>query len=325
MSKPVKRIAITDSPVSFIENTLQFVSDQYELELTTDRDADYVFYSVDGYDVLKYSGVRIFVTGENVTPNLAITDYSMDFEKFSYGDRHIWFPLIKLYRKAYQALLAPRPNANEVMSGKTGFCAYVMSNIKDSAPERTEIFNILSSYKQVNSGGGWNNNVGGRVSDKIQFQSQHKFVIAFENSSSVGYLTEKFSEAAASNAVPIYWGDTEISEVFNPKAFINCHDFESFDHVLDHVKAIDQDDDRYRSMLSEPWFLNSHEPEELQDETFAAFLSNIFDQDPASAYRRNRSRWGIKTERRLYDMYHRPYLHGLKLLRKDLKGFWRRR
>ena len=316
MNKQKKRIAITDTLPDFIENVLEFVSNQFDFELTRETDADYVFHSVDGYEVLKYPGVRIFVTGENVTPNFAVSDYAMAFDKLTFGDRYIWLPLIKLYRDSYKSLVSPRPPVDVVLRQKTDFCAYVMSNTKDSAEERTRIFDLLSRYKQVNSGGRWRNNIGGPVADKLSFQSTHKFVIAFENSSSLGYLTEKFADAAASNAIPIYWGDPSIGKLFNPKAFINCHDFVSLEDVVEEVKRVDQDAELYESMLTEQWFPNGIEPEILRDETFITFLTNIFDQDKKTAYRRNRSRWGLKTERRLYDMCHRPHVQGFILLRK---------
>lgn len=322
MAKAAKRIAITDSPQDFIKNVLYFVSDLYDFEITHDRDADYIFYSVDGYDVLKYSGVRIFVTGENVTPNFAVTDYAMAFDKLTFGDRYIWFPLIKLYREAYEALVTPRRPAAEVLKEKSSFCAYVMSNTKNSAEERTQIFDLLSAYKTVNSGGKWRNNIGGRVKNKLEFQAKHKFVIAFENSSSPGYLTEKFAEAAAADAVPIYWGDPDIGKTFNTKSFINCHDFNSLEEAATYVQKVDQDDRLYKEILSEPWFPNGIEPECLKDDTFRSFLDHIFCQDLNAAFRRNRSRWGQKTEERLYNMYHRPHIHSLTLLRKVWRRFY---
>lgn len=318
--KPKRRIAFVDVAESFVEIILRFVAGRYEFERTRARDADYVFHAVGGYDVLKYPGVRIFVTGENVTPNFGLSDYALAFDRLSFGDRYAWLPLIKLYREAYAALTLPRAPAGEVAPKKADFCAYVMSNTTDSADERTRIFDLLSAYKRVDSGGRWRNNVGGRVADKKAFQSTHKFVIAFENCSYPGYLTEKFAEAAQAQAVPIYWGDPGIGAFFNPKAFVNCHDFPSLEAAVQRVVQIDQDDALYRSMLSEPWFPGGQEPVCLRDETFAAFLCHIFDQAPAAAYRRNRGRWGIKTEDNLYDMYHRPFVQGYKLIRKE----WRR-
>ncbi|PNU20927.1 hypothetical protein C2E25_04890 [Geothermobacter hydrogeniphilus] len=324
MSKPVKRIAVADSQRDFVENILQFVQDRYRFEWTDDRDADYVFHSIDGYDVLKYSGVRIFVTGENVTPDFAISDYALSFERLSFADRAIWLPLIRLYRHDYETLTCPRPEPRQILEQKTDFCAYVMSNTRSSAEERVRIFELLSRYKQVNSGGLWRNNVGGRVADKLAFQSRHKFVIAFENCSHPGYLTEKFAQAAAANAIPIYWGDPGIGEIFNPDAFVNCHNFASLQEVVEEVARIDRDPARYEKMLQAPWFRDGKEPEALRAETYARFLANIFDQPLPTAYRRNRSRWGQKRERQLFDMYHRPHLQAFRNGRRAWRRFWHR-
>lgn len=303
---------------------LELVKDRYDFEITKDRCADYVFHSNYGFDVLNYPGIRIFVTGENVSPNMGISDYAMAFDKMEFGDRYCWMPLIRLYREAYETFLRPRPPAGEVIAKKTGFCAYVMSSTRDSAPERTRIFERLNEYKTVHSGGSWNNNIGGRVPDKLAFQSSHKFVIACENSSTPGYLTEKFSEAAQANAIPIYWGDPTVGNYFNPKAFVNCHDFPSLEDAVARVKEIDNNDGLYRQMLSEPWFPDGVEPECLRTETFQKFLGNIFDQDPSQAFRRNRGRWGLKQERILYRMAHRPLGHFARTLRSGWLSFFRR-
>lgn len=322
VGKPTKRIAVVDADISLVELILEFVKDKYTIEFTDDTSADYVFHSAKGYDVLKYSGVRIFISGENVSPNFAISDYAMTFDQLEFGDRYIWLPLIKLYREAYSSFVSPREAVDKIMSQKTDFCGYVMSNTTNSASERTEIFDLLSAYKQVNSGGKWRNNVGGRVPDKRLFQSKHKFIIAFENCSYPGYLTEKLADAAASNAVPIYWGDPGIASLFNPKAFINCHDFPTLQAAVDRAIEVNEDDALYRQMLSEPWFHDDIEPECLRDETFSTFLSNIFDEDLEKAYRRNRGRWGKKKERQLYEMWTKPHIHGLKILRTGWRKFY---
>lgn len=323
-SKPTKRIALVDAGhyPEIIEMMLPLISDHYDFEITNERDADYVFHSCQGYDVLDYSGIRIFVTGENVSPNFNISDYALAFDKMEFGDRYFWLPLIKLYREAYANLLVPRKPADEVLAGKDSFCAYVMSNMKNSAPERTLIVDLIDTYRPVSLGGKWRNNVGGPVADKLAFQSKHKFVIAFENSSTPGYLTEKFAEAAQADAIPIYWGDPTIGQTFNPKAFVNCHDFQSLEEVLEEVKRIDNDNHLYQEMLSEPWFPDGVEPECLRGNTYARFLSNIFDQPHETAYRRNRSRWGIKQEQLLLRMYKKPHEHGIRMLRKKWLDFY---
>ncbi|WP_416171499.1 glycosyltransferase family 10 domain-containing protein [Algoriphagus boritolerans] len=69
------------------------------------------------------------------------------------------------------------------------FCCFLASN--ERAKERIEFFKKLSQYKQVDSGGIVHNNLGFRVSDKMKFIKDYKFIVAFENSSYPGYITEK--------------------------------------------------------------------------------------------------------------------------------------
>lgn len=300
------------------EALVNYLKKIYSVKLVDPQDADYVIHSVGGHDVLRYPGIRIFITGELLSADYNISDYSLSFDRLQFGDRHLWFPLIMMYTEAYSSLIKPRRAFNEILSEKSAFCAYVMSNTKNSANERQLIFDVLNNYKVVNCGGKWNNNVGGRVADKHAFQRKHKFVIAFENHSSPGYLTEKFAEAAMVDAIPIYWGDPEIGNYFNTKAFINCHEFVSFDAVLERVKEIDSDDSLYRDMLQQPWFYSGHEPECFSDETVTQFLMNIFDQPRERAFRRNFSRWGEKHEQRLKRMWDQPFSH---LIRRKYKQF----
>jgi len=84
-TKRTIRIAAVDfgPETSMLTNVLEFLSDHYDFEITTDRNADYVFHSNYGYDVLAYPGVRIFITGENVSPNMGISDYAMAFDQMT--------------------------------------------------------------------------------------------------------------------------------------------------------------------------------------------------------------------------------------------------
>lgn len=318
--KPKKRIAIVDTgeDIGAIQLLLPFISNCYDLEITRDYAADYIFHSCSGHDVLKYDGIRIFYTGECVTPNFNISDYALAFDHIKFGDRYCRLPLIKLMA-SYPHLSLKRPNAESVLAAKIGFCAYVMSNTKNSAPERELIVNTIEQYKPIANGGKWRNNTGGPVADKVAFQSSYKFVLAIENYSSPGYLTEKFADAARSNAIPIYWGDPTITDYINPKAFINCHDFDSPENLNSHIRMIDENDDVYLRMLSEPWFKNKSEPQEWQDSTITHFLRNIFDQNYEQAFRRNRGRWGKKTEKKLYRMTFNPLYHGLLNLKTRIK------
>src|SRR5581483_66282 len=90
-----------------------------------------------------------------------------------------------------------------------------------------------------------------------QFISEYKFVISFENKRYPGYLTEKIVEPMLVNSIPIYWGDPMVDNEFNPKSFINVSDFESVDKAIQHIIELDQNDEKYKSYLREPWFANN--------------------------------------------------------------------
>lgn len=321
----MKRIAIVDGGAArgIPGMVLDAFASRFELEETSARDADYVIHSCMGFDVLKYPGVRIYVAGENVAPDFNVSDYAMAFERMDYGDRNRWLPLIRLYPEAYRNLTAPRPPAAEIWKSKESFCAYTVSNLDDSAPERVEIFERLNEYEPVQSGGRWRNNVGGPVRDKLGFQSKARFVIAFENHSHPGYLTEKFAEAAQSNAIPIYWGDPGIADFFNPAAFVNCHDFPSIEAAVEEVKAMDRDPERCLKMMSEPWFRNGVEPDALSASRYESFLANIFETPKHLAYRRNLGRWGKKREKALRTMAFNPAMQtalNIKTIVRKWKG-----
>ena len=76
---------------------------------------------------------------------------------------------------------------------RKNFCNFVVSN--DYSNERNEFFARLNAHRPVDSGGGYMNNIGGPVTDKLAFQRGYKFSIAYENSRGPGYCTEKIVDA----------------------------------------------------------------------------------------------------------------------------------
>lgn len=68
---------------------------------------------------------------------------------------------------------------------------------------------------------------GGRES-KLELYEKYKFVIAFENSCGIDYVTEKFYDPMLSGAVPVYFGASNIQE-FTPgdDCFVDVRQFES--------------------------------------------------------------------------------------------------
>ncbi|WP_303005530.1 glycosyltransferase family 10 domain-containing protein [Bacteroides congonensis] len=245
---------------------------------------DYVIYSGFGYEHLKYDCIRIFFTGECQTPDFNECDYAIGFDRLKFGDRYARIPLYNMmqYKSEYKSLLNRKSIISDDIKGRD-FCSFVVSNcFADDI--RAVFYEKLSQYKHVASGGRYKNNIGGSVKDKKAFLSKYKFNIAFENCSHDGYATEKIMEAFAAGVVPIYYGDPRIAEDFNPKAFVNAHDFSSFDAMIERIKEIDSNDELYLSMLNEPIIQCDADVAELSD-----FLYSIFDQPLSSVKRRSHS------------------------------------
>ena len=268
------------------------------------EDADYVFFSAKGESHWSVPDrcVKIFHTGENVTPDFNACDYAIGFDRMDFGDRYIRFPLYLFYdRSLLDRMLTKHeiPQTWNLAEEKPDFCSFVVSNPLN--PYRNEAFRKLSDYRKVDSGGRYLNNVGGPVADKFAFESRHKFSLCFENGSHPGYTTEKLVEALAARTVPIYWGDPDVGKVFNTHAFVNVSDYDSLDAALRRVQELDRDDDLYLSVLKEPAFLPGTESIDAEMLRLETWLLRIFGQPLESAWRRNREFYGRKyVEQRLY-------------------------
>jgi hypothetical protein len=87
----------------------------------------------------------------------------------------------------------------------------------------------------------------------LDWISQYKFMLCFENSMGYGYVTEKIIQVYLAGTIPIYWGDRDTTmQLFNPKAMIFVNNYEE---ALERVKELDNDPIKYREMLQEPLFL----------------------------------------------------------------------
>ena len=261
---------------------LEVLKQRYEIDISDEP--DYVIYSGFGYEHLKYNCIRIFFTGECQTPDFNECDYAIGFDRLKFGDRYVRIPLYNMiqYKLDYKELLNRKSIISDDIKGR-GFCSFVVSNCFAN-DTRAIFYELLNQYKYITSGGRYKNNIGGAIKDKKIFLSKYKFNIAFENCSHDGYATEKIVEAFAAGVVPIYYGDPRIAEDFNPKAFINAHDYQSFEEMVERIKEIDADDRLYLTMLNEPIIQPNADVTELAD-----FLYRIFDQPLAKAKRRSQS------------------------------------
>lgn len=267
-------------------------------EVVFSDEPDYVFCSCFSRDYLQNEGIRIYYTGECLCPDFNLFDYAIGYDYLNFGDRYFRMPNFFLdeYEQDVALLLSKHLDNENIIKSKGEFCSFVVSKGDEYVDrKREDIFRMLSQYKKVNSGGRFLNNIGEPegVPDKLAFQKQHKFAIAFENTSHAGYATEKIVQAFAAKTVPIYWGDPLIENVFNPEAFINCHKYDSFADVVREVARIDQDDAAYQRMINAPALINQNLIEETR-QSLRAFLFHIFDNEYEAAFRRDRVGYGRK-------------------------------
>lgn len=294
---------------------LSLLQKHYEVEMS--ETPDYIFCDVNSKEYYKYDGVRIFCTIEAICPDFNLCDYGIGFEQISFGDRYFRFPNF-YFNKEITSLMADKHKNVTNDLAEREFCSFVYSN--NRADEmRGKLFEKLSEYKKVDSGGRYMNNLSNAkpVEDKLKFEAYHKFSIACENASHPGYHTEKLAEAFAARTVPIYWGDPDVEKVFNSKAFINCNNYASIDEIVERVMYLDKHPEEYLEMLCQPALIDQYADEdgkiysERKIEELEEYLVHIFDVPLNDAYRRNRGFWGkqylqnYKSDNRVLERYFR--------------------
>lgn len=268
----------------------------YDIEESDDP--DYVIYGVVGCRHLNYQdSVRIMWTIEALVPDFNLCDYAIGFDHISFGDRY--FRSLTWRMDIMEELCQhdrKRTHGDFVAASKTRFCNYLYSN-PSPHPRREDFFHLLDRYKTVDSAGAHLNNMGTEfagsrrtrnwVRESIEFRKPYKFSIAFENALHDGYTTEKLPAAFLADTVPIYWGNRLVDRDYNTRAMINCHEYDSFDDVVERVRELDEDDEKWRQVVSQPILTEGSRAAWCGEVTdFEKFLCNIFDQPLEQARRR---------------------------------------
>ncbi len=274
--KPVVKIAFSDFWGGFDPDDNYFtrlLSPHFELVRV--EEPDFLIYSCFGRRHLRFRGVKIFYTGENVRPDFSECDYAFTFDHLA-RPGHYRLPLYAAYGDPRLLVKGP-VDAERILAAKTGFCNFVYSNPHCEA--RIKFFEKLSKYKRVDSGGRLLNNIGGQVRSKHDFLERYKFTIAFENCSQSGYTTEKLVEPMHAWSLPIYWGNPDVHLDFNPRSFINAWDGDDLDALVEQVIQVDRDDELYCRILREPWYHGNVVNEFVRPENVVAKFAEILTGD----------------------------------------------
>lgn len=303
-----------------LENNLfvKLLGERFAVKVTSDfSKADLLIYSDFGTTHRGFKGRKIYVTGENMLPDYNEHDFAITSSLRPNDLRHYRIPYYVFQLPNPEPLIrSPEFSAEEALRAKTGFCCFVASNPR--ALERNRFFKILNRQRKVDSGGRHFNNIGGPVANKAEFLAKYRFIIAFENTTSSGYTTEKLVDAMLAGGVPIYWGNPEVGQEFNTRSFINAADFLSLDALADHVLRVGSDDELYLSYLREPWFVGNRVPDVFRMDLLRDALVNFIESGIEPGPR-------IWRRRRLREhVYASPLQQTTVSLRCRLEGwFWK--
>ena len=251
----------------------EVLSRYYNVELS--ENPDYIIDEGLGHEHLnsRYNKcIKIISIGENCVPDFNLFDYAVGFDNMTLNDRYLRMPLFVFYSEFAKLSNRIFPSDEELLN--RGFCSFVVSN-GSGDPLRTKFFHELSKYKPVASGGRYLNNVGGPVKNKNEFCSKYKFNIAFENSVSPGYTTEKIMQPYTVNSIPIYYGNPLVGNDFSVESMIRVTSKDDIKRAIDEIIYLDTHNEAYLARLKTPCMVR---PVSWYEEQLTSFLLNVFDK-----------------------------------------------
>lgn len=222
---------------------------------------DFLIYDVFGcnHSNEKYNkSIKIASYSENIIPDLAEADYALSQMHIIYFDRYFKYPSFIWRLNNFRNYKVENIGLFAKNKIKKKFCAAVISNHSNRSLFRIEFIKRLNKYKHVDMGGGYLNDVGGKVKDKIKFLSSYKFSISMENSIGEGYVSEKIIDSLIAGTIPIYYGDYLIDEYINPKIYILIKGEKDIPSKIEYIKEIDNNDKLYNSILQEKIFIHDN-------------------------------------------------------------------
>lgn len=255
------KIWFADSGDHYVRNIFLDILKKHYNVVQDAEHPEFLFYSVFGYEHLKYGEncIKILYSGENLFPNFNECDYAISSIDLQYADRHLYVPPC-CYHDIKGEKNIPLEKLDTSMAGRRFCCfLYKVMNHDQGAVLRAALCKMLTAkYKKVDCPGAALHNMDAPElserfaedwsSSKIKFLTKYKFNIAFENSNSPGYVTEKLSDSFKANTVPIYWG-SKGSDL--PKdAMIYANDYPSLESLVERIIEVDNNDDEYIKILS---------------------------------------------------------------------------
>lgn len=234
----------TSSQLSdFIQYSLPDLTFSYLSDYTR---ADILFCSCYGntdLSSLSKHSTRILFLGENVRPQYYFYDYSLSFDIDTYCLRNIYFPLwlleIDWFNKTVYPDRRPLPLSRFTSPliydpiTRSESLVYIGNN---NEPYRTStMYYLQQNGINLEKYGSHTRPVG----NKEELLSQYKATIAFENSFSPGYITEKPIHGLLSSTPTLYWGGhlPAYSPFLDHPLLYHCSPADNMHKILDALQA----------------------------------------------------------------------------------------
>jgi hypothetical protein len=267
----------------------KFGQDQYRvIPKYNNNEIDFLFFSTTGELNKKVRAKhRIIINGEP-TPISKSTKFNicLDCKLVPHPNfMYIPFAYLSFFERRKNVIndLLLDKNIHSIMKEKTKFCAFLYSK---NVPFRNALWKQISEYKKVDALGACGNPPGFKMDRRVYTEQvtyndiavekfrPYKFVISCENTPLVGYCTEKIIHPMLANCIPIYYGDPQIGKFFNTDSFIHITDLKNVSTtILNVIKDLDQNDEKYIEKLKQPYFKDNKIPDEFKIEWYLDCLS----------------------------------------------------
>lgn len=260
------RIALSDwtsdeHPV--FDRMLRLLAARIEVIRTGFEEADLLVYSDFGERHWDFKGLKVYLTGENMLPDFNQCDLAYSPAEIPGDPRAVRLPYYAHVLPGLGSLVRQADYQPHAHLDRTGFACFVASNPR--GPERNRFFRALHRRRPVVSAGRHFNTTGKPLADKMSLLRDFRFNLAFENTSSPGYVTEKLVEPLLVGTIPVYWGAPDVDREFNPGCMINVSHFSSDRAAIERLLEVDSDPAARLALLSTPPFRDNREPACLSD------------------------------------------------------------
>jgi hypothetical protein len=179
-------------------------------------------------------------------------------------DKHrvYYYPIFCMYWGLSNSLFRGAPQSNKVPFAEKKNCISIISNV--NCPIRNRVVQELTNLlDKVDNFGKLCKNVTPETNEDAELVGKtcwydprlqdvfckYKFVICMENSSLEGYHTEKIMHAYRNGCIPIYWGDPNITSVFNPRSMLRIQTEADIPELLQRVQELCNDEKKWTDMI----------------------------------------------------------------------------